>query len=83
MIRWKPVGLALVRGGREQQQVRGGFGQGLAQPVAGDLFGAAAQPVGLVADDQIPAGVDQVAEAFLVVRFQLLSGPAPAPSRPA
>ena len=71
-------GLALVRRGREQQQVRGGFGQRFAQAVAGDLFGAAAEPVGFVADNQIPTGVDQVAEAFLVVRFQLLTGPAPA-----
>ena len=81
MIRWKAVGLALVRCGRQQQQVRGGFGQGFAQAVAGDLFGAAAEPVGFVADNQVPASVDQVAEAFLVVRFQLLTGPAPPSSR--
>ncbi len=67
-----------MRRGREQQQVRGGFGQGFAQAVAGDLFGAAAEPVGFVADNQVPTGVDQVAEPFLVVRFQLLTGPAPA-----
>ena len=63
-----------MRRGREQQQVRGGFGQGFAQPVAGDLFSAAAKPVGLVADNQVPTGVDQVAEPLLVVGFQLLSG---------
>src|SRR5207244_772183 len=34
--------------------------------------------VGLVADNQIPTGVDQVAEPFLVMRLQLLTGPAPA-----
>jgi hypothetical protein len=70
--------LALVRRGRKQEQVRGGFGQGFAEPVAGDLFGASAEAMGFVADNQIPTGVDQIAEAFLVVRFQLLTGPAPA-----
>jgi hypothetical protein len=30
-----------------------------------DLFGTTTEPVGLVADDQIPTGVDQVAEALL------------------
>src|SRR5271157_5420718 len=30
-----------------------------------------------VANDQVPASVDQVAQAFLVVGFELLSGPAP------
>ena len=73
------VGLALVRGRREQQEERGGFGEGLAQPVAGDQFRAASQPVGLVADDQVPAGGDEVAQALLVVGFELLSGPAPTP----
>ena len=72
-------GLSLVWRGREQQQVWGGFGQCFAQPIAGDLFGTAAESVGLVADNQIPTGVDQVAEAFLVVRFQLLTGPTPSP----
>ena len=72
----KASGLALVRRGREQQQVGGGFGQRFAQTIAGDLFGAAAKPMRFVADNQIPTGVDEVAEAFLVVRFQLLLRPA-------
>jgi len=75
----KASGLALVRCGREQQQVRGGFGQRFAQAITGDLFGATAKPMGFVADNQIPTSVDQIAEAFLVVRFQLLTGPAPPP----
>ena len=71
------VGLALVGGRRQQEQERGGVGECLAQPVAGDQLGAAAQPVSFVADDQVPASGDQVAQAFLVVGFELLSGPAP------
>ena len=70
-------GLALVRCGREQKQIWCGLSQSLAQTITGDLFSAAAEPVGLIADDQVPPGVDEVAEAFLVVRFQLLLRPAP------
>ena len=54
----KGVGLALVGRGREQEQVGRGFGQALAQPVAGDLIGAATQPMGFINNDQIPAGGD-------------------------
>ena len=72
----KASGLALVRCGREQKQVRCGLSQSLAQTIPGDLFGAAAEPVGLVADDQVPPCFDEVAEAFLVVGFQLLLRPA-------
>ena len=78
MSRWNPAVLPWCGVAESKQQIRGGFGQGFAQAIAGNLFGAAAEPVGFVADNQIPTGVDQVAEAFLVVRFQLLTGPAPA-----
>ena len=76
MIRWKQSVLPWCGVADSRSKIRGGFGESLAQAIAGDLFGAAAEPVGFVADDQIPTGVDQVAEAFLVVGFELLAGPA-------
>jgi hypothetical protein len=70
--------LALVRRGGQQQQVGRGFSQSLAQAIPGDLIGAAAQPMCLVDDDQIPAGRDKVLEAFVVVLLDLLASPAAA-----
>src|ERR1019366_5479517 len=67
--------LALMRRGRQQQQVGCGFRESLSQTVPGDLFGAATEPAGLIADNQIPPGVDEVTEAFLIVGFQLLLRP--------
>lgn len=42
------IAFALVGGGGKQQQVGGGFGQTLAQLVAGDLIGTAAESMGLI-----------------------------------
>ena len=70
------VGLALVRRGRQQQEIGRCFGQRRAQLVAGHLLGAAAHAVGFVDDDQIPRRRDQVLEALAVVGVELLQAPA-------
>jgi hypothetical protein len=65
----------LTRAISEQKQVWSSLGQRFAQTITGYLFRAAAKPVGLITDDQIPTGVDEVSKAFLVVRFQLFLRP--------
>src|SRR6202011_605303 len=47
----KASGLALVRCGREQQQVRSGFSKRFAQAITSNLFGTTAEAVGFVADN--------------------------------
>jgi hypothetical protein len=74
----KGVGLPLVRRRREQQEIRRGLGQGVAELETGNLLGAPAEPVGFVDDDQIPAGGDQVLEPLSVVAGELVLAPAPA-----
>ena len=64
-----------MRRGRQKQQVGCGFCESLSQTIPGDVFGAATKPVGLIADNQIPPGVDEVTEAFLIVGFQFLLRP--------
>ena len=54
------IAFALVGGGGKQQQVGGGFGQTLAQLVAGDLIGTAAESMGFINHDQIPPGGQQI-----------------------
>jgi hypothetical protein len=65
------VGLALVRGCRQQQQVGRCLGECRAQLVAGDLVGAATHAVGFVDDDQIPGCRNQILEALPVVGAEL------------
>ena len=67
-----------MRGGGQQQQIGRCFGECRAEFVTGDLFGASAQAVGLVDDDNIPSSTYQVLEAFPVVGGDLL----PVPSAP-
>ncbi len=66
------VGLALMRRGREQQQVGRGLRQRRAQLVARYLLGAAAHAVRFVDDDQVPRRRHQILEAFAVVGLDLL-----------
>ena len=72
------IGLALVRGGGEEQQVGRGLGQTFAESEASHGFCGAPEAMGLVDHHQIPAGVDEVVEALAVVASHLLRTPAPA-----
>jgi len=60
--------------GRKQQEVRGGFCQRLAQAIPSDLLGTAAKTVSFVADNEIPPGIDEIPEPFLIVCFQFVFG---------
>ena len=73
------IGLSLVRRRRQQEEIRCGFAESLAQFEPGHLVGAAAESVGFIDDDQIPTGGDQVLEPILVVLSHLLRRP-PAPA---
>ena len=73
------IGFSLVRGRRQQEEIRCGSREPLAQLEPGHLVGAAAKSVGLVYDDQVPTGGDQVLEPLLVVLSHLLRRP-PAPA---
>ena len=67
-----------MRRRRKQQQVGCRLRKGITQLEAGDLLGAAADAMGLVDDDQVPSGRDQVFEPFAVVAGELLLAPAAA-----
>ncbi len=73
------IGLSLVRGRRQQEEIRCGFGKPLAQLEPGHLVVAATESVGLVYDDQVPTSGDQVLEPLLVVISHPLRRP-PAPA---
>ena len=72
MIRWNASVLPWCGVAESSSRYGAACREAFAEAVAGDLFGAAAEPVGLVDDNQIPTGGDQVAEAFLVVLVDLL-----------
>ena len=72
----KGIGLALVRRGRQQQEIWCGLCESLAQLETSHLVGAAAKTVRLVHDDEVPAGRDQVLEPLAVV-FAYLGGAPP------
>ena len=61
------VGLALVRGGGEEEEVPCRPGEGAAEGVAGDLPVGAGEFVGLVDDDEVPSGLCDGVEPVLVV----------------
>ena len=63
---------------RKQQQIGRRLRQRVTQLEAGDLLGAAADAVGLVDDDQVPSGRNQVLEPLAVVAGELLLAPAAA-----
>ena len=69
------VRLALVRCRRKQQQIGRRLRQRVAQLEPGDLFRAAANPMGFVDDDQVPSGRNQVLEPLTVVAGKLLLAP--------
>ena len=70
------IGFALVRRGRQQQEVRAGFRQAAPQLMPGDLIGTPADAVRLVHDDQIPARRDQILEPLLVELVDVVARPA-------
>ena len=70
------VGLPLVGSRRKEQHIGRGFRQPLAELVAGDLVGTAAQPMRFVHDHQIPTGGNQILEPAAVVFGNALGGPA-------
>jgi hypothetical protein len=70
------IGLPLVGCSRKEQHIGRGFRQPLAELVAGDLVGAAAQAVRFVHDHQIPTGGNQILEPAAVVFGDALGGPA-------
>ena len=70
------IRLALVRRGRQQQQVGRRFGKRCAQLVACHLVGAATHAMRLVNDHQIPRCRNQVLKPFAVVIVQLVQAPA-------
>jgi hypothetical protein len=72
----KGIGLALVRRGREKEQIRRRLGQSLSKLVPGDMGGTAAKSMGFVYDDQVPASADEIEKAVLVeLRSSLCGSP--------
>ena len=67
-----------MRGRRKQQQVWRRLRQRVAQLEPGDLLRAAADPMGLVDDDQVPPGRNEVLEPLAIVAGELLLAPAAA-----
>ena len=71
------IGLSLVGSRGKEKQTGGGIRQSPTELIARYLIGAAAQPMRLVNDDQVPAGGGQVFEAVTVVLRHSLAGPPP------
>ena len=71
------IGLSLVGSRGKEEQTGGGIRQSPTELIAGYLIGAAAEPMCLVNDDQIPAGGGEVFEAVTVVLRHSLAGPPP------
>ena len=69
------IGLPLVGCRRKEQHIGRGLRQPLAEFVAGDLIGAAAQAVRFVHHHQVPTGRNQILESAAVVFGDALDGP--------